>query len=388
MSLQQPKTFNRSMIALMLAGGAIAAGSFYWTMSQIGQKPAEPAFSMPAVQPIAALGRLEPVSEVVRVSVPAALNNDRVNQLWVKRGDRVQSNQVIAVLDSYYRLNTLLLEARQRVSVAEAELARVRAGAKPGEIAAQQAEIERLRAELQGELTAQTATIARRRAEVEVARADYDRYLALYREGAIAASTLDQRRLTLETAQAQLAEVEANRNRTANTLRTQIRQATATLNQIAEVRPTDVQVAQAGVDQAKAAVQRAQAELNEAQVRAPMAGTVLEIYTQAGEAIAEAGLVDLGNTNQMEVVAEVYQSDVARVRQGQMATISSDAFAGELQGRVNQIGQQVSQQRVFSTQPGENLDRRVVEVRIRFNAADSQRIAHFTNLQVQVAIQP
>jgi HlyD family secretion protein len=387
MALQPLKSFNRSTLALIAAGIAIAAGSFYYIATQLGQKPVEPAPSVSVNEPIAALGRLEPVSEVVSVSVSTTLRNDRVQQLLVKRGDRVQANQVIAILESYDRLNTALLEAKERVRVAQAKLAQVRAGAKTGEIAAQQAEINRLQAQLQGEITTQTATIARRQSEVNVAQVDYDRYLALYREGAIAAATLDQRRLTLETAQAQLTEVQANRDRTANTLQTQIIQAQATLNQIAEVRPTDVQAAEAEVAQANAAMQRMQAELNEAKIRSPIDGTVLEIHTKAGEAIAEAGVVDLGSTNQMEAVAEVYQSDIDQVRQGQTVIITSDAFAGQIPGTVSEIGQQISQQRVFSNQPGENFDRRVVEVRIRFNALDSQRLASLTNLQVQVAIQ-
>jgi HlyD family secretion protein len=54
---------------------------------------------------------------------------------------------------------------------------------------------------------------------------------------------------------------------------------------------------------------------------------------------------------------------------------------------VYEIGLEVSQQEVFSNQPGENLDQRIVKVRIRLNPEDSQRVAGLTNLQVQVAIQ-
>jgi HlyD family secretion protein len=67
--------------------------------------------------------------------------------------------------------------------------------------------------------------------------------------------------------------------------------------------------------------------------------------------------------------------------------ISSQAFAGELRGTVAQIGLQVNRQNVFSNQPGENLDSRVVEVKIRLNPEDSKRVAGFTNLQVQTAIE-
>ncbi|MBD2463536.1 ABC exporter membrane fusion protein [Oscillatoria sp. FACHB-1407] len=388
MTLQQLKTLKRSTLTLIGLGIAIASGSSYYAFSQVEQEPTEPVVTAPVDEPVTALGRLEPVSEVVRVAAPTSLNNDRIAQLLVERGDRVQSNQVIAILDSHNRLQTALLQAQEQVRVTQARLAQVRAGAQSGELAAQQAEIVRLEEELQGEITTQTATIARRRSEVNVAQAEYNRYLALYQEGAIAASELDQRRLTLETAQAQLNEVQANRNRTADTLRAQINQARATLDQIAEVRPVDVQVAQSEVDQAIAAVKRAEAELEESYIRAPIAGQVLEVYTQSGEAIAEAGIVDLGTTEQMEVVAEIYQTDIGKVRTGQFAVITSEAFPGELRGTVQLLGLQVSQQEVFSNQPGENLDRRVVDVRIRLDEETSKRVASLTNLQVQVSIQP
>lgn len=384
------KPFSRRTIALIVTSIAIVGISTYYGMTQL--KPAkddiEVVNSTPVLQTITALGRLEPASEVVRVSAPTTLNNDRVAQLLVKRGDRVQAGQLIAVLESRDRLQTAFVEAQERVGNAQAKLAQVKAGAKSGEIAAQQAEITRLEEELQGELATQSATITRRNSELRVAQAEYARYLALYQEGAIAASNLDQRRLTLETAAAQLREVQSNRNRTADSLRAQIRQARARLDQIAEVRPVDVQVVQTEVNQAIAAMDRAAAELQEAMIRAPIAGQVLQIYTRAGEAISDDGMIDLGKTDQMEVVAEVYQSDVGKVRRGQLAVITSEALAQELQGTVHQLGYQVSRQAVFSNQPGENLDQRVVEIRIRLNPEASQQVASLTNLQVQVAIAP
>jgi ABC exporter membrane fusion protein, DevB family len=373
----------------MVAATALTGATVYYGISQIGQttQPSEPAQTVPTIKQITALGRLEPASEIVRVSAPVTLNKDRVAQLLVKRGDRVKVGQVITILDSRDRLQNALLEAQKRVKVAEARLAQVRDGAQAGEIAAQEAEIARFQEELQGEIATQKATIARRQSELNVASAQYNRYLLLYREGAIAASELDQRRLTLESVQAQLNEAKGNQNRTAQTLRAQIRGARATLNQIAEVRPVDVQVAQAEVEQVIATVKRAESDLNQAYIRAPMAGRVLEIHARPGEAISENGIADLGQTDQMEVVAEVYQTDIGKIRQGQQAIITSESFSGELRGTVRQIGLQVSQQEVFSNQPGENLDRKVVEVRIHLNPEDSKRVADLTNLQVQVAIQ-
>jgi HlyD family secretion protein len=88
----------------------------------------------------------------------------------------------------------------------------------------------------------------------------------------------------------------------------------------------------------------------------------------------------------MIAVAEVYQTDIAKVKLGQQAVITSQGFTGELRGTVSLIGLQVNRQNVFSNQPGENLDSRVVEVKIHLNAEDSTRVAGLTNLQVQIAI--
>jgi len=362
----------------------------YYGMSQfrVDNKSPETAPVRPQVSQVVALGRLEPETEVTKVSVPAALNNDRVAKLLVKRGDRVQSNQVIAVLDSYDRLQGLLLEAEKQVVVAQAELAQVRAGARSGEIGAQQAEIERLQAELVGETQRQQASLASLQAEVNNARAEYSRNQALYQEGAISASAFDQRHLALQRAEAQLNEGLANQNRTTDTLRAQIESAKSNLDRIAEVRPVDVQIATARVEQAMAAVQRATADLKQAEVRSPHAGQILEIHTKVGEVVGTQGIVDLGQTRQMRVVAEVYQSDLEKIRTGQSVVVTGEAFSGELRGTVEEIGLQVSQQEIFNNQPGQNLDQRVIKVRIQLAKKDSNRVSGLTNLQVQVAIQP
>ena len=106
-----------------------------------------------------------------------------------------------------------------------------------------------------------------------------------------------------------------------------------------------------------------------------------------GEKISDDGIADVGETQQMVVVAEVYQTDISKIKVGQKAGVTSQAFSGELPGTVKEIGLKVSKQNVFSNQPGENLDSRVVEVKIHLNPEASKQVAGLTNLQVQVAIQ-
>jgi HlyD family secretion protein len=384
------KPSHRWIIGLIIAATAITGTTVFYGASRFGmigdRKPDQPVQTTPIAKKVTALGRLEPQAEVIRIAAPLTLDGDRISQLLVQQGDRVEKGQAIAILDSRDRLQVALEQAKEQVKVAKSRLAQVKAGAKTGEISAQKAEITRLEAELAGEVATQRAAIARYQAEVNNARAEYDRFQMLYREGAESASKLDNKRLILETARAQLNQATAAQKRTVETLQEQLKQAKATLNQIAEVRPVDVQAAQTEVDRAITEVKRAQTELNLAYIRSPIAGQILKIHTRPGEKISDSGIADLGQTSQMAVVAEVYQTDIGKVKSGQNAVITSQAFPGELQGTVTEIGLQVSRQNVFSNQPGENLDRRVVEVKIRLNPEDSKRVAGLTNLQVQVAI--
>ena len=63
----------------------------------------------------------------------------------------------------------------------------------------------------------------------------------------------------------------------------------------------------------------------------------------------------------MYAVAEVYESDVKAVRVGQLATITSSAFNGEVHGTVNEIGLQVQKKDLLDSNPTADADARIVE---------------------------
>lgn len=336
---------------------------------------------------VVALGRLEPQGEVIRVSAPSSTDgSNRVAQLLVEEGNQVKAGQTIAVLDSRDTLQAALREAQQQVSIARARLAQIKVGAKIGEIEAQQAAIKRLEIEQRREAAAQAASVERLEAEVRNAQLEDLRYQMLYQEGAVSTSNRDSKFLTVETFQQQLNEAQANLSRIVESRREQIREAKATLNRIAEVRPVDVAVAQAEVDGAIAAVERVQAQLDLAYVRAPKAGQILKIHTHSGETVAGQGIVEMGQTSQMYAVAEVYETDIGKVRLGQKATIISDAVAEKLWGTVTHIGLQVHRQDVFDTNPTTDADARIIEVKIRLNEASSRKVSSLSNQRVRVAL--
>jgi HlyD family secretion protein len=381
------KIMSYSIVTLLAITAAATALSAFSTWRKNEVLSAAPQTGLvKAATKVTALGRLEPQAEITRLSAPMTLEKDRVAELRIKQGDRVEVGQVVAVLDSYDRLKLILIEAEEQVNVAQSKLTQVKSGPKVGEIQAQKATITKLEAELAGEISTQNSTIDRWQSEVNNAQTEYQRFQSLAQEGAIAAVALDRKRLDHETAQAKLAETKANQQRTINTLQAQISEAEATLSQITELRPVDLNIAQTEVNRAIALRQRAENDLQQTVVRAPIAGQILKVHARPGEKLGDVGIAELGQTQQMVAVAEIYQSDITKVQMGQAVTITSSAFEGELRGNVSDIGLQVNRQNVFNRQPGENLDRRVIEVKIQLTPGDSQRVTSLTNLQVQVAI--
>ncbi len=374
-------------LVVMSAFSVGAIASYSWRQFQ-AKKPVAPVAKVTrlARKTVTALGRLEPKGDIVKLSAPSSTASNRVEQLLVKEGDRVTAGQVIAILDSRDRLQASVLEAQERVKVAQAELDRVKAGAKQGELSAQQAEINRLTAQQQGIVEAQRATIARLEAESQNAAAEAGRYQDLYSQGAISTSERDSRRLTQQTAEQQLREAKAVLGRLQSTRSPEIAQAQANLERIAEVRPVDIQVAQANVRQAAAAVKQAQVQLDQAYVRASQSGTVLEIHTRPGEVVSQDGIVEIGQTRTMYAVAEVYQSDIQHVQPGQKVKLTSDSLQSDLAGTVDWIDAKVRRQNVINADPSSNIDARVVEVHVQLDSVSSEKAEKFTNLQVQAVI--
>lgn len=144
--------------------------------------------------------------------------------------------------------------------------------------------------------------------------------------------------------------------------------------------------AELAVKVARAQLAAARAELDRSLVRAPFAGQVLEIHARGGERLGPEGLLDLGRTDEMYAVAEVYETDINRVAVGQKATMTSPALAEPLTGEVDRVGLQIGKMDVLGTDPIAKTDARVVEVEIKLD--DSAAAARLTNLQVKVTIEP
>ncbi len=144
-------------------------------------------------------------------------------------------------------------------------------------------------------------------------------------------------------------------------------------------------VAQTAATVARAQLARAQAELDLSIVTAPFAGEILDIHARTGERVGPDGIAELGRTDEMYAVAEVYETDIRFVAVGQRATVRSPAFAEPVNGSVERIGRKIGKNDVLSDDPAARSDARVVEVQIRLD--DSSVTSGLTNLQVEVELE-
>ena len=142
--------------------------------------------------------------------------------------------------------------------------------------------------------------------------------------------------------------------------------------------------AESDVEIARAQLMGAKSELRLSRVLAPVGGRVLEIHTRAGELRDPRGILELGDTDAMMVVAEVYETDVVHVRPGQEAVITSPALAAPLRGTVARVGLMIGKQDVLDSDPVARTDARVVEVEILIE--EGPDVSALTYLQVHVEI--
>ncbi len=299
---------------------------------------------------ISALGFLEPEGGIVSLSGSTSSQGAVISELRVGEGDKVTAGQIVAILDSNPILQATLKQAEANIEVFKARLELVKAGVSKGKIKAQRAKIKRLEVEIK------TATAKCKRAK------------KLRAKGTLSQASIEDRCLN------------------ESLLTVQLQEGRASLSAISEVRSVDVAVASAELVNAEAALLKAQAEFERSMVRAPFGAQVLKLHARVGELVGAKGLLQLARTDRMWVRAEVYETEIGRVRPGQRVTVSSDGFSGKLQGTVEDIGLIIGSNRVKGLDPTSQSNARVAEVKIKLDEADSQRVSRLVLLQVTVVI--
>ena len=283
------------VVIAVAAVGAAGAGT-WWGLARPNQTGADSQGATALVQrrdlvaTVAATGKVTPmVGAEVRVGSRVS---GRVQRLHANIGDVVRGNQVIAELEKDDQ-QALLEQRRAELKVAEARLSSAEA-LDPRQI--QKAE----------------AALADAIATAELAATDFTRQSALLPRGLIPRQTVDvaakERDVTAARTVSATQEVELARQRYVE----------------------DVKSAKAQLEQAAAAVRVLEAQVAYATIRAPIPGIISSISTQEGETVA-AGLsspvfVTIVDLQKLQVDAYVDETDIGRIRVGQKATFTVDAF--------------------------------------------------------------
>jgi len=135
-----------------------------------------------------------------------------------------------------------------------------------------------------------------------------------------------------------------------------------------------------------AAAIKAQLQLEAAEIKSPLDGTLIQIYSWPGMKETNEGLAIIGRTNQMQVWAQVYQSDLKRLQIGQSATVRAESggFSGTVNARLASIVESISNRDIFSINGNNDVNARVVLVKLNVDNADQKRISSLSNLNVIV----
>jgi len=223
----------------------------------------------------------------------------RVAWIGVEKGDTVTEGQVLVRLeDSEFRAQ--VNQANANLAAAQARLDRLQSGSRPQ---------EKLK---------DKAAVLEAEANLKNAEAEYQRTETLYRSGVTSKAELDRALAQRDSARAL---VEAARQS----------------SQMTDIGPRkeEIRAGEAEVQQMKAAVDYARTQLAATEIKAPVAGTVLERIVERGEMVtpsafggsgARTSVVDLADLTDLQIELDISQVDFARLKMGQKAEIIPEAF--------------------------------------------------------------
>jgi len=317
----------------------------------------------------------------------------QVNDVLVQTGERVKRGQVLIQLDTS-DLELQVRSAEAALASAQAQLDQLKAGPRPEEVAAAEANL----AAAQSTLNASTAERQRLEAgstEAEIAAAEAQVASALTQQKVAqdrhddtmrcetfklpngdkkkicpALGTLEEQARynlhaaneALEAAQLQLDALLAGEAYQTRALQSNEAAAVAQRDAaqaqldllLAGATESQIAAAEANVSQVQVTLDSARLALEKATLKAPVDGVIAQVHTEPGESVApQMPAVTLVDDSRFTIEADVDEADIGWVEVGQEAQITLDAFLGRrLTGRVTAIA------------PSATLDMGVVSYRI------------------------
>jgi len=280
---------------------------------------------------VAAAGRVEPVSEEMRLGfdIPG-----KIREVFVEEGDPVKKGQPMARLVDD-DIQARYQQAKDNVAAYKAALDKVLAGARPMERQEAAAALQEAEAVLKNALT------------------EHRRRVQLVAQGVISREEADQaEREYLVSLQKAI----------------QAREHFHLVDDPA--REEDIRRAQAEYAQAQAQLEEAKATVDKALIHSPIDGVVLRKHRRAGEMVStyfDTPVVTVGDIATLRVRADVDEKDVAKVKVGQDAYATADAYGDrKFKGKVIRIAKMMGRKNIRTDDPAERLDTKVLEALIEF----------------------
>lgn len=281
---------------------------------------------------VVAPGFVEPVTKELKLGFDLS---GVIAEVLVKEGDAVGKGQVLARLH--------LGEYAARLEEVKAAERRAQADWEMHQAGSRQAERDRAVAELD-----------RTTVRLEQAKKETERRIPMARARSIGEEELERARRDQLVAEAEYIAA---------------KQTLSLVNE--KYRKEEMDMAKARLAEAKAAVAEAEAVLEKSELRAPVAGTVLRIYSDPGVAYSiftPSPVLSMGDISVLNVRAEVDERDVGRVMAGQKAFVAAAAFAGRaFPGVVLRLERSMTPKKNRSGDPSEPVDRSVLEALVRLD---------------------
>ena len=252
-----------------------------------------------------------------RQSVLAFKGTGRLKTLNVAESQKVKKGEVIAEID-HHELDAQIAqaEAAQKELETEVERRRKMALQSEAEIGASRLTLDTLDAEI---------------AEIKIRVADANRRLDMTRNvsanNAMPASLVDDRITEVRSAEAQIA--------TAQLRKLEAQQKIRIAEAQAEVAKQNVNVGEASARSSAAMVNVLKAQLEDAYVYSPFDGVVTEKAAEVGEIVApisiggsmaRGSIATIAEWNSLQAEVDVAETYIHRIKPGQRAAISVDAF--------------------------------------------------------------
>jgi ABC exporter DevB family membrane fusion protein len=142
-------------------------------------------------------------------------------------------------------------------------------------------------------------------------------------------------------------------------------------------REEDRSLAEADLKLAEAQLEEAQARYEKTFIRSPIDGSVLRKHHRSGESVSNSSTVPdpiltIGDRQTLRVRVDVDETDVSKVRVGQKAYVTADAFGKQkFWGHVVRVGQQLGPKNVRTDEPTEKVDTKILETLVELDSGST-----------------